>query len=152
MAQFNKLPGFVQHLAHGVHNLSVGGNQLVLALSNVAPGSESTPPTGSAANCILGNVTQVSYTSCSSRSLSVTGSSQTAGVFKLTIADITLTCSVTPGSIVGPFRYLYIFNDTSTSPVDPLLGYYDYGTSLTLLEGDSFTVDFSDSNGVLTLT
>ena len=57
MAVFNKLNGFVEHLAEGVHDL--GSNQLVLALSNVAPGAESTAPTSSTnANCILGNVTQ----------------------------------------------------------------------------------------------
>jgi hypothetical protein len=48
---------------------------------------------------------------------------------------------------VGPFRYIYIFNDTVTA--DPLIGYYDYGTSLTLNNGDTFTLDFSATNGVI---
>lgn len=152
MAQFNKLPGFVEHLSHGVHDLSVGGDQLVIALSNVAPGSESVPPTGAASSCVLANITQISYTNLSSRNLSITGSSQTAGVFKLSIADLTLNSSGGTGATTGPFRYIYIYNDTSTSPADPLIGYYDYGASITLQNADSFTIDFDDVNGVLTLT
>jgi len=63
MATYTKLNGFVEHVAEGVHNL--GSDQLKVALSNTAPGSEGTPPTGSTAACILANVTQATYTYCS---------------------------------------------------------------------------------------
>ncbi|MDB4512087.1 hypothetical protein N9060_01355, partial [Arenicella sp.] len=62
------------------------------------------------------------------------------------LSDITLTSS---GGATGPFRYVYIYNDTAASPADPLIGYYDYGSSLTLNDGDSLTVDFSAANGVI---
>jgi hypothetical protein len=145
MATFNKLNGFVEHLAEGVHNL--GSNQLVVALSNTAPGSESTPPTGSTAACILANVTQISYTNCSSRNITTSASEQTSGTYKLTLTDLVLTAS----GAVGPFRYVYLYNDTPTSPADPLIGYYDYGSSISLANAETFTIDFDGSNGVLTL-
>jgi hypothetical protein len=143
MAVFVKLPGFVEHLAEGVHNLQTG--QLVIALSNTAPGSESTPPTGATANCVLANVTQISYTNLSSRNVTTTSSAQSGGTYSLACNDLVLTAS---GS-VGPFRYVYLFNDTPTSPADPLIGYYDYGSSITMANGETFTVDFGAN--VLTL-
>lgn len=146
MVAFTKLNGFVQHLAEKVHNL--GSDQLVVALSNTAPGSESTPPTGSTAACILANVTQVSYTNCSSRNITTSASAQSSGTYKLTLTDLTLTAS---GGSVGPFRYVYLYNDTPTSPADPLIGYYDYGSALTLTDGSTFTIDFDGTNGVLTV-
>lgn len=147
MATFTKLNGFVEHLAEKVHNL--GSDQLRLALSNVAPSAESTPPNSSTAACVLANITQISYTNLSSRDLTVSASAQTSGVYKLTINDITLTAS---GGNVGPVRYFYIFNDTPTSPADPLIGYYDYGSSLTLENGETLTLDFDGANGALTVT
>jgi len=136
MATFNKLPGFVEHMAEGVHVF--GTHQLVVALSNTAPGSEGTPPTGSTAACVLANVTQISYTNLSSRNVTTSSSSQTAGTYSLVCSDLVLTAS----GAVGPFRYVYLYNDTPTSPADPLIGYYDYGSSLSLANGETFTVDF----------
>ncbi len=145
MATFNKLNGFVEHLAEGVHNL--GSNQLVVALSNTAPGSETTPPTGATTTCILANVTQISYTNLSSRNVTTSTSDQTSGTYKLVCADLVLTAS----GAVGPFRYVYLYNDTPTSPADPLIGYYDYGSSISLATSETFTIDFDGTNGVLTI-
>jgi hypothetical protein len=143
MATFNKLGGFVEHLAEKVHNL--GSDQLVVALTNTAPGSESTPPTGATGTNILANLTQISYTNLSSRNITTSSSAQSGGTYKLVLTDLVLTAS---GS-VGPFRYVYIYNDTATN--DELIGYYDYGSSITLQNGETFTVDFDGSNGVLQL-
>lgn len=144
MTSFTKLNGFVEHLAEKVHNL--GSDTLTVALSNTAPGSESTPPTGATTDCVLANVTEISYTNCSSRAITISSSAQTSGTYKLTLADLVLTAS---GGTVGPFRYIYIYNDTATN--DELIGYYDYGSSITLQDGDTFTIDFDASNGALTL-
>jgi hypothetical protein len=137
MATFNKLDGFVEHVAEKVHNL--GADQLAVALSNTAPGSESSPPTLLTANCILANVTQVSYTNLSSRNLTTSASAQSGGTYALSVNDLVLTSS---GGSTGPFRYVYIYNDTPTSPADPLIGYYDYGSSITLGDGETLTLDF----------
>ena len=148
MAVFNKLNGFVEHLSEGVHNL--GSDQLKLALSNVAPtASDSTHQTTS--NCVLANVTQISntdYANLSTRNVTTTSSSQASGTYRLVLADLTLSAS---GS-VGPFRYIYLYNDSPTAPfVDPLIGYFDYGSSLTLAQGESLTIDFDQASGALTL-
>ncbi|MDK1386390.1 hypothetical protein QN224_13320 [Sinorhizobium sp. 8-89] len=139
MASFSKFNAFVEHLAEKVHNL--GSDQLVVALCAAA----NAPASG---NSVLADLTQISYTNLSSRNITTSSSSQTSGTYKLVLADLTLTAS---GGSVGPFRYIVIYNDTPTSPADPLVGYYDYGSDLTLAAGESLTIDFDGTNGVLTL-
>jgi len=143
MATFNKVNDFVENVHHGVFNLST--NQLAVALSNTAPASESSPPTASG-NGVLANVTEITYTDLSSRNVTTSSSAETSGTYKLVCADLVLTAS---GS-VGPFRYVYLYSDTPTSPADPIIGYYDYGSSITLAASETFTVDFDGSNGVIT--
>ena len=145
MATFNKVYGFVEHLAEKMHNL--GADQLVVALSNTAPSAESTRPDLLTANCILANVSQISYTNCSSRNLTTSTSSQSSGTYALVLADLTLTATGT----VGPFRYVYIYNSSATLATNPLIGYYDYGSSIQLASGETFTIDFDNVSGVLTL-
>jgi len=144
MATFNKIADFVEHVCEKVHNL--GSDQLMVALSNTAPGSETTPPTGDG-NGILGNVTEIAYTYLSgnptSRQISTNASSQTGGTYSLSLTDMTLTAS---GGAIAQFRYIYIYNDAPTSPADPLIGYYDYGSGLDLASGESLTIDFG-ANG-----
>ena len=135
MASANKLNGFVELVAEKTFNL--GSDQLVAALSNTAPGSESTPPTGATTACKLSNVTQISYTNCSSRNITTTSSAQSSGTYTLVLTDLVLTASGT----VGPFRYIYLYDDTATN--DELIMYWDYGSSVTLASGETFTLDFS---------
>ena len=142
MATFNKVNDFVKN---AVHNMDLESDQIVVALSNTAPASESSDPSADG-NGVLANVTEISYTNLSSRNVTTSSSTQTGGTYKLVLADITLTSS---GGATGPFRYVYIYDDTVATPADALIGYYDYGSSLTLNDGDSLTVDFSAANGVL---
>lgn len=136
MATFNKFNSFVEHIAEGVHNL--GSGQLVVALTNSAP---------SAANTVLADITEISYTNVSSRNITTSSSAQTSGTYKLILTDLVLTAS----GAVGPFRYIVIYNDTPTSPADPLIGYYDYASSISLATGETFTIDFDGTNGLLTI-
>jgi hypothetical protein len=140
LAVFNKFNSFVEDLAEKVHNLA--SDSLVVALTAAA-----NAPVVS--NTVVANLTQISYTNCSSRALVQASSAQTAGVYKLVLNDLVLTAT---GGSVGPFRYIVIYNDTPTSPADPLIGWYDRGSDITLADGDSLTIDFSPTNGVLQIT
>ena len=136
MASFVKFQPFVEALAEKVHNL--GSDQLAVALTNTAP---------NATDDMLADITQISYTNLSSRNLTTSSSAQTSGTYKLVLADLVLSAS---GGSVGPFRYVVIYNDTATN--DELIGYYDYGSSITLADGETLTIDFDNSNGVIQLT
>ena len=137
---------FVEHLAEKVHNLSA--DALTLALSNTAPASETNDPTADG-NGILANVTQIAYTNLSSRVLTIGSSGQIGGTYKLVLNDLTLSAS---GGAVATFRYVYIYNDTPTSPADAIIGVLDYGAGgVTLADGESLLVDMSAVNGVLQL-
>ena len=135
MATFNKFDSFVEAVAEGTHNL--GSNQLTIALSNAAP---------TAANSLLADITQITYTNLSTRNLTTTSSAQSGGLYKLVVADTTLTST---GGSTGPFRYVVVYNSTAAG--GPLIGWFDYGSSITLLSGESLTVDFDQVNGLLTL-
>lgn len=137
MATFNKFNSLVEALTEKVHNL--GSDTLTVALTASANAPVAT-------NTQLSNLTQISYTNLSSRVLTTSSSSQTSGTYKLVIADLTLTAS---GGSVAPFRYVVIYNDTATN--DELIGWFDYGSDLTLANGESLTLDFDVTNGLLQL-
>lgn len=101
-----------------------------MALTNTAP---------NASDATRSQLTEISYTNLSSRNLTTSSSSQTGGTYSLVLSDLVLTAS---GGSVGPFRYVVIYNDTPTSPADPLIAYYDYGSSITLADGETLTIDF----------
>ena len=137
MASFVKFNSFVEALAEKTHNL--GADTLKIALTNSAPNATDTQ---------LSAITQIAngngYTT-GGTAATISSSSQTSGTYKLVLADVVFTAS---GSM-GPFRYAVLYNDTATN--DELIGYWDYGSSITLASGETFTVDFDPSTGVLTL-
>lgn len=128
MATFNKVNVFVEDLAEKVHNL--GSDQLKVALTNSAP---------SASTAQLSDLTEISYTNLSTRNVTTTSSSQSGGTYNLVLTDLVLTASGT----VGPWRYVVLYNDTSTN--DRAIGYWDRGSSLTMENGDTVTLDFASS-------
>ncbi|WP_374453815.1 hypothetical protein [Phenylobacterium sp.] len=140
MAAFNKFNQFVEDLAEKVHNL--GSDTLKVLLTNTTP---------AATNAVKADLTEISagngYTA-GGTAATVSSSAQTSGTYKLTLADVVFTAS---GGSIGPFRYAVLYNDTPTSPADPLIGWYDYGSSITLADTETLTVDFDATNGVLTL-
>lgn len=135
MASFNKFNSFVEALAEKSHNL--GSDTLTYALTNSAP---------AAANTQISDITQIAYTNLSARVPTITSSAQTSGTYKLVLADLVLTAS---GGAVATFRYVVLYNDTSTN--DLLIGWWDYGSGVTLADGETFTIDADPTNGVLQL-
>jgi hypothetical protein len=125
MATFNKFNAWAETMVEGAN---LGSDQFVIALTNSAP---------VATNSVLADITQITYTNLSSRNVTTTSSSQTGGTYTLALADLVMTAS---GS-VGPFRYVVLFDDTVAS--DPLVGWWDYGSSITMANGETFTVDFT---------
>lgn len=127
MAAYNKFNAWAENM---VEVANLGTDQFVIALTNTAP---------VATNSILADLTQISYTNLSSRNLTTAGSTQAGGVYALSLNDLVLTAS---GGAVGPFRYVVVYDDTPTSPADPLVAWFDYGSSITLADGEQITIDF----------
>lgn len=129
MATFNKFNSFVEALAEKKHNL--GSDTLTVALTAAAAAPVAT-------NAVLTDLTEITYTYCSTRAITTTSSSQTDGTYSLVLQDLVLTAS---GGAVGPFRYVVIYNDTAAS--DELIGWYDYGSEITLAAGETLTINFA---------
>jgi len=141
MATFNKFNQFVEDLAHKVHHL--GTDALKYYLSNATPDAAADAVKADLAEISTGN----GYTG--PQSLTTSSSVETGGVYKLTLADPSV---ITASGTVGPFQYVVLYNDAPTSPADPLIGWWNYGSAITLNTGETFTLDLDQANGVLTLT
>lgn len=139
MASYVKYQVFVEDVAEKVHNL--GSDVLKVALTNTAPTV--------ATDAGLANITEISagngYTA-GGTAASITSSAQTSGTYKLVLADVVFTAS---GGSIATFRYAVLYNDTSTG--DRLIAYWDYGSSVAPASGETFTVDFDASAGVMTI-
>lgn len=134
MASFVKYEVFSENLAEKVHNLD--SDTLKVMLTNSAP-NVATHATRSDASEISGGS---GYTSGGADTQNAT--SRSGGTTSVTGVDVVFTAS---GGSIGPFRYVLLYNDTPSSPADPLIGYWDYASSITLADGESFTVDFGSS-------
>lgn len=152
MATFTKINDWVDNL-HGAANIP--SDTLELRFTNTAFASETPNPTTDT-NGIAANATAISYTNWTD-DLTVdrvltsgsTTHTQTAGVFTLDYtADIVITAS---GGAIATWQYIYLFDQTVTSPVDPLICAWDHGSGITLGSGDSATLQFNAS-GIYTLT
>ena len=142
MAAFVKFQHFVETLAHGKHDLSA--DTFYVQLLNTAPdaGNDVIETDLPADLATLGGYTAGGVTCGTAAS-----SAQTGGVYKLCITDKVITCSA---DTIGPFRYVVLLN--FSAPSQELIGYYDYGSSITLNPTETFTIDFDAVNGVLTIT
>lgn len=139
MATYNKFQDFAEQLGKGVHQLHAAGHTLKVYLSNATPSASA-----DAVKTDLAEITnQNGYTAPVDIQNDYT---ETGGTGTLTAVDVVITAS---GGTVGPFRYAVIFNDDPISPIDPLVCWHDYGSSITLQDGESFTIDFGASLATL---
>lgn len=140
MASYNKFQQFVEDVCKKVHDLS--SDTLKVCLTNTIP---------TATNAVFADLTEITAENgyaAGGPSVTTSSCEQTTGTVKLLIVDEVITAS---GGTIGPFRYAVLYNDTPTSPADPLIGWWDYGSAITLNNGETFTVDFDGSAGVLTI-
>lgn len=131
MATFTKVLSFPEAVAEKVHNL--GSDQIKIALTNTTPNTAWTK---------LSDLTQISYTNLSGANplnVTTTSSSSSGGTYTLVLKDLVLTAT----GAVGPFRYVYVYNDTASNK--ELIGYVDYGSSISLADTQTFTIDFGAS-------
>jgi hypothetical protein len=140
MVAFNKVNAFQRDLLLGVHRLAAAGDVIKVMLTNTAP---------VATNAIKSDLTEISAANgYPAGGTDIQNDVTLSGaVGQLTGVDVTFTAT---GGSFGPFRYCALYNDTQTTPVKPIIGWYDYGSSISVNDTESFTVDFGAT--VLTLT
>ena len=145
MASFNTFNVFMLDLVNGVHDFSTGGNTIKAYLSNSAPtASDTIKATGSATEITA----EFGYTAggedCQNVSATITTND----------ASITFTDIVWTGAAgtFGPFRYVVLYNDDTADKVDPLIGWYDYGSSISVNDTETFTTDFGAPSGTFNIT
>lgn len=137
---FNKVNAYSFDLCRAKHDWSTHVYKAML--SNTAPTATS------AVKADLTEIAPGNGYSAGGVALAVT-LSQSGLVTKITIADNTITAA---GGTIGPFRYVAIYNDTQSSPVKPIVGWYDNGSPITLQDGEPFVLDFDNVNGFGTQT
>lgn len=148
MASFTKVNVFVKDLAEGKHDFA--NDVLKVALFNADPTASATTYTALAAisNNELGNDGTAYPTTGKQATLG--SSTQTGGTYKLVLNDVVFTAASNDlGGNGDSFRYVVLYNSTDSNK--PIIGYYDYGSNVTISAGNTFTVDFDGSAGVLTL-
>lgn len=143
MALFTFVHEFVGNLGNGVHNLGTGSFKA--ALSNVAPVAATTAVFADITDIAAGNGYTAGGHTLDSEAWAETGAG--TGIWQFTSADEVFTAS---GGSIAAFRYPVVYNDTPTSPADPVVGFLDYGSSITITDGNTFTLDVG-ANGVFRL-
>lgn len=132
MAAAVRFNQFSEDLSEKVHQLDT--DTLKIYLSNTAPNVSTHAVKADIAEIATGN----GYTGAVDTQ---NATSRSGAVTSITGVDIVITAT----GAVGPFRYVILFNDTPTSPADPLIQYWDYGSSISLANGETFTTDFGSS-------
>lgn len=129
MASFNKFNQFVEDIAHGVHNLSSGVITLAFTVAASAP---------VATNEVLADLTDIDPANMDDITPTKASSSQTSGTYTLVMTDHTITATGT----VPTFRYVVHYNDTPTSPADPLICWHDHGSDVDLATSETYDLDY----------
>jgi hypothetical protein len=139
MAAYNKFNQFVDDLIAGVHNFD--SHTFKVLLTNTAP---------VATNSVKADLTEISAGNGypAGGTATTISTSVASGTTKIVGTDVVFTAS----GAVGPFRYAVLYNDSPTSPADPLIAWWDYGSAVTMAASDTFTVDFDATNGIFQLT
>lgn len=139
MASYNKFEVFTKDLIDGAHDFDA--HTFKIMLTNTAP---------SAGNQIKADITEIGAGNgyaAGGTATSIT-TSTASGTAKVVGTDVVFTAT---GGTIGPFRYAVFYNDTQSSPAKPLISWWDYGSSITLNDTETLTVDFDAVNGIFTI-
>ena len=136
MPTLTKFYSFVEAIHEKKHNL--GSDTLKVLLTNTAPILSNTQKSD-----ISGELSTANGYTAGGATVTITSSAQSSGLYTLIATDVTWTAS---GGSIGPFRYAVFYNDTATN--DELIGYLDYGYSVTVASGQTFTLDFDAVSGL----
>jgi hypothetical protein len=134
-ASYAKYTSGVEFLVEGIN---AGSDAWKVALSNTVNVADTTFTAGTT-DLATGN----GYTA-GGNAATTSSSTQTAGTYKLVLNS---PATWTATGSVGPFRYAILWDSTTSQPV----AYWDYGSSITLTTGDTFTVTLDGTNGVFTV-
>lgn len=142
MATFNKFNAFAAFMPNGTVNLA--SDTIKFMLTNTVPvATNSIYSDISASELANGN----GYTTGGITATLVT-STQSGGTYKYVASLASPTWTAT-GS-VGPFRYVVAYDSTPASN-KALIGWWDFGSALTLASTNTFTVTLDGTNGVFQL-
>jgi hypothetical protein len=138
MAAYNKFQDFVEQLCLAKHSFAAAGDVFRCMLVN-SPAPVNT-------NTVKADLTEIAagngYTAGGEDAQNTVAESP-AGTSTVSGTKIVWTAS---GGTIGPFRYVIFYNDTQTSPLDPLVAWWDYLSNLTLNSGETFTVKFNNGD------
>lgn len=131
-SSFYKFNCFNEDLAMGVHQFHAAGHTIKAYLTNNTPSA-----TDDSVKADLAGITEGAGFGYDPIDLE---NDVSAGEPTLvTFVDKTWTAS---GGSFGPFRYAVLYNETATG--DPLIGWYDYGSSITVADGESLDLNVAD--------
>lgn len=139
MATYNKFNQFTDDLVAGVHNFDTATFKVMLTLT--------APVATNSVKADLTEITAANGYTAGGATTTITTSTAT-GTAKVVATDVSWTAS---GGAINDFRYVVIYNDTPTSPADPLIAWWDYGSTVSLATGETFTADFDPTNGIFTV-
>jgi len=135
MATFNKFNSFVTQLGLKQHDCNA--DPFYVFLTNELPLATDTTR-ADIADLTTGN----GYTAGGADSQN-TASESPAGTLTCVGTDIVFTAS---GGSIGPFQYAVLYNQVGgLGAGNKLIGWWNYGSSITLNTGETFTVDFGAS-------
>jgi hypothetical protein len=135
-ATFVKFQDAVEQILTGKHDFTASGHVLKIYLANAAPDV--------ALDAVKGDLAEITAEfGYSAGGCDVQNTlSEVTGTVTIASTDCVFTAS---GGSFGPFRYAVLYNSTQTTPLYPLIGYWDYGSGISVTDGNTFTIDFGAS-------
>jgi hypothetical protein len=141
MATYNAINSFTSELLKGTWNFSTGVHTIKSMLVN--------SPAPAATNNVKADLTEIA----AGNGYTAGGNALATSVANVSLAQnkasVTADVTITATGAMAAFRYIVIYDDTPTSPADPLQCWYDYGSSVSLANTETFTEDFDQTNGLI---